>query len=58
MTELAADLSPSIEVAGDTVRAALFFDDASDVRLRSLGDNLLLKEIVPAEALADSHLSL
>ena len=47
--ELAADLGPSIEVARHAIRAALLFDDARNLRRRSIVRDLLLKEVVPAE---------
>ena len=55
MPELSADLGPPVEVARDTIRAALLLDDARDLRRRRVARDLLLKKLIPAQALELGH---
>ena len=50
MTEAAADLSPSVELACDSPRAALLFDDASELQVGAREAlTLFLEKRIPAK---------
>ena len=55
MPELAADLGPPVEIARHTIRAALLFDDSRHLRRWSVARDLLLKKLIPAQALELGH---
>ena len=53
--ELPADLGPPVEITRDAIRAALLLDDARNLRRRNVARDLLLKEVIPAQARELGH---